>query len=182
MARIKKRAVTTIESREDLEGVYGEYAAQVIEADRLTVAMEKRIAKIREAYEEPLAAAKAAGDALFADLQAWAALHPEAFGEQRSIELLHGTLGFRTCPPKVSQAAGVKVGHTLAALRAKGMGQFVRVREDIDKEAVLSYAAAARERGPEAAEQAAAELAAVGLKLTQGEVFYCDPKREGGGL
>lgn len=182
MAKAKTKTATTIKTREDLEGVFGEYAEQVIEIDRLTVEMEKRIAEIRELYEAPLAAAKETGEALVADLQAWAVLHPEAFAERKSIELLHGAIGFRTCPPKVLQVPGVKVQHTLAAARATaGMSALIRHREDLDKDAVLARVAEARRKGADALAAEEAALAAVGLRVTQDEVFYAEPKRENEG-
>ena len=179
MAKKAKAVTTTIETRDDLEGVFGEYAVQVIELDRLTVQMELEIAAVRKKYEEPMAQRKATGDALFDDLQAYAVLHPEVFGDKKSLELLHGTLGFRTCPPRVLQVPGVKVDHTLAAIAAQGMAaELIRTKRELDKDAVLARVAQARDRGPEAAARTAAELAAVGLRVEQGELFYAEPKRE----
>jgi phage host-nuclease inhibitor protein Gam len=179
MAKKAKAVTTTIETRDDLEGVFGEYAVQVIELDRLTVQMELEIAAVRKKYEEPMAQRKATGDALFDDLQAYAVLHPEVFGDKKSLELLHGTLGFRTCPPRVLQVPGVKVDHTLAAIAAQGMaGELIRIKRELDKDAVLAKVAQARGMGPEEAAAAAAGLAAVGLRVEQGELFYAEPKRE----
>lgn len=181
--KAKTVTATTIETRDDLENVFGEYAREVIELDRLTVQMELEIAAVRKKYEEPMAACKEVGDALFSDLNAYAALHPEAFGDRRSLDLLHGTLGFRTCPPRVLQVPGVKVDHTLAAIAAQGLaGELIRIKRELDKDAVLARVAQARDRGPEAAARTAAELAAVGLRVEQGELFYAEPKRENGGV
>ncbi|MFA7097761.1 MAG: host-nuclease inhibitor Gam family protein [Gammaproteobacteria bacterium] len=178
MATRKKTPRTTIKTRDDLEGVFGEYATLVIELDRLTAQMELEIAAVRKKYEDRLAARKEPAEALFADLQAYATLNPDVFGDKRSIELLHGTLGFRTCPPRVLQVPGVKVEHTLAAIDARMGGQWMRVRRDLDKAAVLASVAQAREAGPEAADRMAADLAAVGLRVEQDEVFFAEPKRE----
>ncbi len=131
--KAKTVTATTIKTRDDLENVFGEYAREVIELDRLTVQMELEIAAVRKKYEEPMTACKEVGDALFSDLNAYAALHPEAFGDRR-------------------------------------------------KDAVLARVAQARDRGPEAAARVAAELAAVGLRVEQGELFYAEPKRENGGV
>jgi len=179
MATRKKTPRTTIKTRDDLEGVFGEYATLVIELDRLTAQMELEIAAVRKKYEDRLAARKEPAEALFADLQAYATLNPDVFGGRRSIELLHGTLGFRTCPPKVLQVPGVKVEHTLAAVEVRGLGgTWIRTRRDLDKAAVLASVAQAREAGPEAADRMAADLAAVGLRVEQDEVFFAEPKRE----
>ena len=97
----KKTNKTTIRTREDLESVLGEYAAQVLERDRLTVAMETEIAAVRTRYEAGIAACCQCGDGLFEDIQSWAVLNPDAFGDARSLECLHGRIGFRACPPAV---------------------------------------------------------------------------------
>lgn len=181
MARKAKTPATTIATREDLENVFGEYAAQVIEMDRLTIDMEKRIAQIRAEYETAIAACKETGDALFDDLRAWASLHPAAFADRRSIELLHGAIGFRTCPPKVQQVPGVKTHHTLSVLRVIELGRhIVRNRDEVDKDAVLARVAEARRRGADALAQEEAALAVAGLRVVQDEVFFAEPRRENG--
>lgn len=66
MATRKKTPRTTIKTRDDLEGVFGEYATLVIELDRLTAQMELEIAAVRKKYEDRLAARKEPAEALFA--------------------------------------------------------------------------------------------------------------------
>lgn len=181
--KAKTVTATTIETRDDLENVFGEYAREVIELDRLTVQMELELAAVRQKYEGPMSACKQTGDALFDDLNAYAVLHPESFADRRSLELLHGTIGFRTCPPRVLQVHGVKVDHTLAAIAAKGMaGELIRIKRELDKDAVLAWVAVARDKGPASEAAVTAELAAVGLRVEQGELFYAEPKRENGGV
>lgn len=182
MAKKTRQPTTTIESREDLESVFGEYAQLVISIDRLTAQMELEIASARQRYEAALSSLKEQGDGLFDDLNAYAVLHPEIFGERRGIELLHGVMGFRTCPPKVTQAPGVKTEHTLAAIAAQDLAsELIRVKRELDKDAVLARVAQAREKGPEALAAATALIHSVGLRVEQGEVFYAEPKRENGG-
>ena len=53
---------------------------------------------------------------------------------KKSIDLLHGTLGFRTSPPSVKQIKGVTCAHTLDALRTRGFMWLIRTKEEIDKE------------------------------------------------
>lgn len=178
MAKKIKREATTIKDRSELESVMGEYAAQVLERDRLTVEMEQKIQEIRAGYEPRIAACVECGDGLFEDLHAWAALHPAEFGARKSIELLHGTIGLRTCPPSVKQIKGVKVEHTLAAVKAHGWLFLVRTKEEISKDEIL-----ARRALPEGDPNRLtdADLKTVGLYVDKGETFYADVKREDGG-
>ena len=167
----KKTTKTTIRTREELESVMGEYAAQVLERDRLTVAMETEIAAVRTRYETPIAACVQCGDGLFEDLQSWATLNPDAFGERRSLELLHGAVGFRACPPSVKQVSGVKSEYTIELLLA-GHGSWTRVKAEVDKQRILADLA----NGDAAEEQ----LKPFGLQVERKEIFYAEIKREDG--
>jgi phage host-nuclease inhibitor protein Gam len=186
MAKAKKsikRVATTIADRGELEQVLGEYAAQVLERDRLTVEMEQRIQEVRAGYEPQIAACCETGDGLFEDLHAWAALHPAEFGARKSLDLLHGTIGFRTCPPAVKQIKGVKVDHTLEALKARGFLWLLRTKEEVDKDAVLrSYVRPGTDTAPGATDiqhpLTDTDLKLVGLYVEKGETFYTDIKRE----
>ncbi|HPS07310.1 MAG TPA: host-nuclease inhibitor Gam family protein [Kiritimatiellia bacterium] len=167
----KKTHTTTIKSREELEAVMGEYAAQVLERDRLTVEMEQRIAAIRAEYELPIAACVKYGDGLFEDMNAWAVLHPGEFGVKKSIDLLHGRIGFRTCSPAVKQVPGVKVDHSVELLLA-GAANLVRTKFEIDKETILV--------GVNSGEITEENLKPFGLRIERSETFYTDVKREDG--
>lgn len=167
----KKTKTTTIKTRDELESVMGEYAAQILERDRLTVAMEQEIAAIRSRYEEPVSACVQCGDGLFDDIASWAALHPGDFAARRSIELLHGRIGFRCNPPAVRQVSGVKQEHTVELLLAV-CPSWIRVKQEIDKDRILSDLAAGN--------RAEADLAPVGLRIDRAETFFCEVKREDG--
>lgn len=171
----KKSKTTTIRDRADLESVAGEFAAQILERDRLTIDMELKIQEIRAAYEPQIAACVETGNGLFEDMQAYALLHPEVFGDRRSIELLHGTVGFRTSPPAVKQIPGVKVEHTIAAIGALGWSHpLIRIKTELDKSAVLI----ARTSPADGFALTDEDLARIGLRIEQAETFYVDPKRE----
>ena len=164
----KKSKTTTIKSREELESVMGEYAVQVLERDRLLVQLEQNIAEIRAAYEQPLAACVEVGNGLFEDMQAWATLNPDAFKARKSLELLHGTLGFRSGTPAVRQVSGVKAEHSIELLMGS---DWVRVKHELNKEQILADVANGRD------EQ---DLRAFGLRVERAETFYTDIKREDG--
>ena len=173
MKKIKTRA-PAIRDRAELETAMGGYAKEVIETDRLTVEMEERIRVIRAEYEPRIAACCEAGDALFEALHAWADTHPEEFGGKKSLELLHGTLGFRTCPPAVRLVKGVRVQDAIDRINDFGPvdSGWIRMKEEIDKERILADVSAGTVEAP--------ALKRYGLYVDQGETFYTDVKREGG--
>lgn len=174
MAKIKRK-MTTITDRAELEQVMGEYAAQVLERDRLTVAMEQQIQQIRAQYEPLIAACVDVGDGLFDDLHAWAALHPAEFGARKSIELLHGTIGLRNCPPSVKQIRGVKCEHTLVAIKASGWNYLIRSKESLNKDEILARRTLDDDDPDKLTD---AQLKTIGVFVERGETFFADVKRE----
>lgn len=171
----KKNAITTILNREDLENVAGEYVAAVLENERLTNEMERRIAAIRQEYEKPLADTKAVGEGLFEDLGSWAVLHRaeiDAAGK-KSIDLVHAVLGFRMSTPAVKQVKGVTVAHSAAALASAGRKSWLRRAVTVDKQQILADSAAGLVK-PGA-------LKLFGLAITQDEAFFVEPRRENAG-
>ena len=108
MAKAKNNE-TTIRTAEELGGVLGEYAQAVLEREALENAMEERIRQLREECRARLEELKASEKALLDDMAAFCSLHPEAFPQGRkSLDLAHGTVGFRTGLPKVALKRGLK--------------------------------------------------------------------------
>lgn len=167
---MKKTKPTTIKTRDELENVLGEYAAAAIERAKLGATMDAKLNEIRAAYEERFAGLDETLEGLFADLEAWAALHRDEFADRRSLDLLHGTIGFRTGNPAVKPLKGVKWEHVVDQLRAAHLDAWLRAPDpEVNKEAVL----AARET------LGADRLAQLGMRVEQTERFFVDPKIEG---
>lgn len=167
----KKIKATVIETRDALEARMGDYARLVLEFERLTVEMEQRLANVRGEYEARLAALADAGDAALEDLHAWAALHPEEFEKRRSVELLHGQIGFRTGTPAIRQASGVKAEHSVALLDA-ARPEWIRTSKAIDKERILA------DMSGKPSGEVAGILSPYGLRLDRSETFWAEIKRE----
>jgi len=164
----KAKTSTTIKTREELESVLGEYASAAIARGQLTLAMDEKINLVRKDYEGRLAELDDMLQGLFEDMEAWAVLHPAEFMPKRSIDLVHGTLGFRTGNPTLKTIKGVKWEHVLDMLKCNRMGSYVRTIEEPNKDALLA------DREAIGAER----LQALGLRVEQAERFYADPKME----
>ena len=164
----KVKAVTTIKTREELDAVLGEYAATAIARGQLTLAMDEKLNLIRKDYEGRLAELDESLQALFEDMEAWAAFNPCAFADKRSVDLVHGTLGFRTGNPALKTVKGVKWEHVLDMLNTNRMAKYVRTTEEPNKDALLA------DRETIGAEK----LSALGLRVEQAERFYVEPKLE----
>lgn len=168
----RKKVTTTIGSVEELEQVFGEYAASVLELATLSVELERRLQQARTEFEDEMALAKEDCDGLFADIQSFGVLHPELFKDKKSLDLVHGTIGFRTGTPAIKLLAGVKTEHAVQ-LASKLLPTCIRIKAELDKDALLARFASG--------ELPAAKLAEVGLQVERKEVFYADVKNEKGG-
>ena len=163
-----KRLTGILKTRDDVESCLGEYARLAIERDALAAEMEEQIRVVRARYEERLAD-------LVTDLQTefdlaadWAARNPEQFEARKSLDLTHGTLGFRTGMPRLKPRRGATWQQVLMMLAQLRKLDYIRTKAEPDKEKLL----ADRDRlGPDG-------LAEVGLEVVQDETFYVEPKRE----
>lgn len=164
---------TSIGNREELESVFGEYAAAVIETAALKAELEESIRKVRAGYEAAFARLGETAAALLADVEAWAAGHPEEFKDRKSLELLHGTIGFRTGTPRVAIPRGADEEELAATLAESGLDCYVRVRRELDKPRILAAVA-----DTAAADDSDAVLAAYGIRVRQSERFYAEVREE----
>lgn len=171
--RTTRLRATTIMNRNDLENVLGRYAAAVIEADALKAELDRKVNELRAGYEERAAALGKRAEIFFADIEAYLANNPEEIpAGRKSLELLHGTVGYRTGNPTVRLPRGVDEAALCEELRCSGFPEYVRTREEVNREAVLAADDAARE-----------SLAAHGVKVTQTrDRFYIEIKREQPGV
>ncbi len=153
----------------DVEALMAQVAAADAATRKITAQMDAEITRIRERYATALDAEKAAREAAEAQIASWAELHKADFGDRRSMTLTHGTLGWRLGNPAVRLRARVKAEQALEQVRQR-LPEFVRSVEELDKAALLAaYSGKA---------VTDADLEACGLKVTQTERFYVEPKTE----
>jgi len=126
--------------------------------------MEEHILEVRDNYAPRLAYTAAKIGPLLKSAAAWAKKNPGEFRGLKSIEMTHGTVGYRTGQPKLKLLKGWTWEKVLATLKPL----YVRTKREPDKEALL---AARRDIGAEG-------FASVGLLVDQDETFFVEPKRE----
>lgn len=166
---MKKKVTTTLTTREDAEVLMGELHACAIQLGQRKLAMEEQIQRIRAAYEIELTACAEELARMETDLESWARLHPEVFpAGRRSIEMIHGVLGFRETPPSIRLRKGVKEDHVIDLLATNGLGGYVRTVKEIDRSSLLADREAIGEE----------KLAALGLRVAQDDKFYVELKNE----
>ncbi len=164
-----------VETREDLEKAMGDYARADLALRAAKVEKERAIQEARERYEAVEPALKAAAEAAFKQLELWARLHPEAFDEKKSLELVQGRIGFRTGMPRVYTPRGMDEEKLCEALENHGFGAVVRTVRELDRQEAIRLSASANEAEKHLSERLAAEF---GIRVKQGERFYAEAREE----
>ena len=165
--RVKVILAAPIESRADLEAVVRDLCRATIDLDADTAAMDAAIASVRERHEAQRSQLSSSIDTNVRRIQAWAESHRDEFGDKKSLDLVHGTIGFRTGMPALKPLPGWTWKLVLENL-IKNAQRFVRVKKEEDREAILAERETLKEEG----------LKKLGLDVHQGETFYVEPKRE----
>jgi phage host-nuclease inhibitor protein Gam len=161
-----KNTQPVIRTREAMESLIGEIAALQNQQRLLTAAMDGQIQDIREQYEAQLAAQNEALDQKMEHARAWSEANPHEFGAARSIETVHGTVGWRTGQPALKTVPGWTFDRVLQTLKAAGAAGYIRVKEEVHKQNLLSDREVI---GPE-------KLREIGLRVVQEETFFVEPK------
>jgi len=106
----------------------------------------------------------------------------ELFTKKKSLDMAHGTIGFRTGTPKLKTLKGFTWASALTLVK-KFMPGYVRTNEEIAKDKLLA------DRELEAVEfienditkkqvPMGTAMAECGIMVTQDETFYVEPKKE----
>jgi phage host-nuclease inhibitor protein Gam len=114
------------------------------EAVRIETEMNDEIALIKARHEEQARPYRDDIEALLEGLQAWAVANRDDLtggGKRQSAELATGLVLWRVLPPKVTIR---KAEMVIEALKKLGLTRFIRVREELNKEAMLDDQEAAR--------------------------------------
>ena len=165
----EKKTVISGVTRETAETAFADYAAADARQQQITAKMDVTITRIRETYQDDLAKLQDKKDAAFDVLQTYATENKDdLFARKKSMEMVHGTFGFRTGTPKLKTRKGFTWGAVTNLLKEFLPG-YVRVSEEPAKDKLL-----ADREVPEVSEQ----FARVGILVEQDEAFYVECKKE----
>lgn len=137
--RIKAAAqIWTAQSRDDVAAAIGEIGKKGREIDVLTASMNDEIAVVVEKYQPTIDALKKELPQLQSGVQAWCESHRAELtqsGKTKTVNMITGTVNWRIRPPSVSVRGSNTV---IELLKSKGLGRYIRTKEEINKDAVLS--------------------------------------------
>lgn len=156
-----------------------------VETTRLTAVRDAVLLRVKERYNAKIKALEDERDlkttrcALYAQENRGVLLPDETKSKSRATHL--SWWGFRLGNPKLETLKGWTWTKVLAALKAKGLTDYIRVKEEPDKEGMT---ADAKKHGhlcvhdETGGAPVSVALADVGVKLDQDEAFFIEPKVE----
>ena len=169
MAKREKKPVMAVKTIEEAEVVMGEYATADAKIAKITAEMDAQFTKIRDKFAEELQALNETKEEKFNTLQMFAQSNTELFEKRKSVNMVHGLIGFRTGMPKLKLLKKQTWGSALVLLKAF-LPEYVRTVEEPAKDLLL-----ADREVPEVAKL----MPKCGVEVVQEESFYVDLKKEG---
>lgn len=171
MAKREKKVIITGVTRESADEAFAIYAKADAQSAKITADIELQCAKIREMYAGRLAELDSEKEKAFDTLQAYATENQsELFVKKKSLEMAHGTIGFRTGTPKLKTLKGFTWASALQLIKEFLPG-YVRLTEEIAKDKLLA---------DRDTEDMIASMAKCGIQVSQDETFFVEPKKEDG--
>lgn len=169
MATRTKKIVQTGVTKEQMEASFSDYAKAEAEIAKINATIDVEVTKIRDKYADKIANLQQIKDDNFDVLQAYALENRDTlFTKKKSLDSLHGTIGFRTGTPKLKTLKGFTWGAVTNLLK-EFLPQYVRLTEEPAKDKLL----ADRED-----EQIATLFPKVGISVVQDETFFVEVKKE----
>jgi phage host-nuclease inhibitor protein Gam len=163
--RIKSPITDLLESRDAAERVMSDLTSNVNRQRYVVSRRDKAVLEITKPYDEDLAGLATRIAAQTESLRAWAEANPAEFGKRKSIEMIDGTIGFRTGTPALKLLSRAWNWAKALAAVERTLPNFIRSKPEIDKEAIISQREELKEFLP-----------SCGLKVDQGETFFVEPK------
>jgi phage host-nuclease inhibitor protein Gam len=174
--RRKAPAVEAPQTKAEALALADRYVALEQAAARAQAQLDKEIAAAKASHALTMEAIEPQLQDVFAGLRAWWAANAAELtkGKRRSIELGPVTLGERTGMPKLKLPKGMKAEAALAwlkRLRWGGRVRYIRVKEEIDKAAIIT-ALNAKEGAAPTLRQAQLTFKSGGFSVVQAEEFF----------
>ena len=184
MARQKKTIITGV-TREAADEAFATYAKSDAQIQKINAEIELQCAKIREKYADKLATLGAEKDKAFDVLQSFATENQaELFTKKKSLDMAHGTIGFRTGTPKLKTLKGFTWASALQLAKKFLPFTYIRQTEEIAKDRLLAdrdlkeVAVYDTPTGDPREVTMREAMAACGIQVVQDETFYVEPKKE----
>lgn len=170
MATRQKKTLIQGITAEQANEAFAAYAKADASINKINAEIELYVAKLREKKADELTRLTEEREQAFDTLQAYALENQaELFQKKKSLEMTHGTIGFRTGTPKLKTFKGFTWASALQLVK-EFLPNYIRTTEEIAKDKML----ADREE-----EGMLATMSKCGIGVAQDETFFVEPKKEG---
>lgn len=177
MAKRVKKVIITDVTRETADDAFARFASADSEIAKINAEIELQCTKIREKYAPKLAALSTTKELAFDTLNSFAVENKDTlFTKKKSLDMAHGTIGFRTGTPKLKPLKGFTWLKALPLVKEYLPG-YVRTTEDVVKDKLLADRDGTLTVDGEEVKMTD-EMAHCGIKVVQDESFYVEPKKE----
>lgn len=169
MATRQKKTLIQGISQEQANEAFATYAKADAQIQKINAEIELQCARIREKQADRLSQLDAEREQAFDVLQAYAVENQaELFAKKKSLDMAHGTIGFRTGTPKLKTLKGFTWASVLQMVREFLPG-YVRTSEEVAKDKLLA------DRDEDGMFD---KMSKCGITVAQDETFYVEPKKE----
>ena len=183
MATRKKKVIITGVSREAADEAFATYAKNDAQLQKINADIELQCAKIREKYADKLATLTEERNKAFDTLQAFATENQaELFAKKKSLDMAHGTIGFRTGTPKLKTLKGFTWASAQNLVKSF-LPSYIRQTEEIAKDKLLADREVEVQLGGgdpnnRGYRPLREQMVECGIQVVQDEAFYVEPKKE----
>lgn len=183
MATRQKKTIVTGVTREAADEAFAQYAKAAAKSDKITAEIELQCAKIRERYQDQLAMLDGEKSKAFDTLQSFATENQtELFAKKKSLEMAHGTIGFRTGTPKLKTLKGFTWASALELVRTFLPSGYVRTIQELAKDKLLAdrdlEKVSLNDQGNDRTTTMSEAMSRCGIQVVQDETFFVEPKTE----
>jgi len=169
MAKREKKVILSGITSEQMEAAFAEYAAADAKLAKINAIMDEQITRIREKYSDDIMKLQDLKDKTFEVIQAFAQENREdLFTKKKSLDVAHGTFGFRIGTPKLKTLRGFTWSSALNLIKAF-LPDYVRVSEEPAKDKLLA---------DRDLPIVAGNLEKCGIEVVQDETFFIELKKE----
>jgi phage host-nuclease inhibitor protein Gam len=166
--RTKKVLLPTKITKQEAEEAFADFAEADAKQQQISSKMDEAITKIREKYAVELTTLAEVKEDSFDIMQTYAENNRDDFGKKKSMDLTHGTIGFRTGTPALKAAKGF-TWKSITVLLSKNYKDFVRQVTEPAKDKILA------DRLTPSTKLMMEEC---GIIVDQAETFFVEPKKE----
>lgn len=166
--RVSKKVVSNV-TAEQFEEAMSHYAVADAKEAKINATMDERITKIREQFATDLAQCAETKTNTLEVIQKYCEENQEElFTKKKSMETVHGVVGFRTGTPALKTMKGFTWASVLTLAKTIAP-KFIRTKDELDKEQLLSN----RDQ-----EEVKALMPKLGVEVKQDESFFIELKKE----